>query len=268
MKQWLLIFSLFLCGLANGTLPQAVRSVGGSLYAYDANGNMTVRGNRHLYYDASNRLGLVSSNSQAIASFGYDGNSSRLWKQSGTNLQVWIGPLYEEKQGKTLVHVLAGDRLVCTFDSTGTNVFEYYQSDHLRSSSILTDQTGNRIQHHEYSAFGRDRFTESSTAFPVTRRYTGQPLDDETGLYYYGFRYYDPQLARFIQPDTITSDLFNPQSWNRYSYTHNNPLRYTDPSGHEPEDEDVPLRAGGVRTMLRSGDAGAQRRRRHIIPEP
>lgn len=45
--------------------------------------------------------------------------------------------------------------------------------------------------------------------------------------------YYDPELGRFIQPDTIIPDLSNPQSYNRYSYVMNNPLRYTDPSGHQ-----------------------------------
>jgi uncharacterized protein RhaS with RHS repeats len=45
--------------------------------------------------------------------------------------------------------------------------------------------------------------------------------------------YYDPELGRFIQPDTVIPDLSNPQSYNRYSYVLNNPLRYTDPSGHQ-----------------------------------
>jgi RHS repeat-associated protein len=56
-------------------------------------------------------------------------------------------------------------------------------------------------------------------------------LDEDIGLYYYGARYYDPQLGRFIQPDSVIPDLFNPQSYNRYSYVLNNPLRYTDPNG-------------------------------------
>ena len=46
--------------------------------------------------------------------------------------------------------------------------------------------------------------------------------------------YYDPELGRFIQPDTMIPDLSNPQSYNRYSYCLNNPLRYNDPSGHDP----------------------------------
>ncbi len=46
-------------------------------------------------------------------------------------------------------------------------------------------------------------------------------------------RYYDPELGRFIQPDTVIQDLSNPQSYNRYSYCVNNPLRYTDPTGKD-----------------------------------
>ncbi len=49
---------------------------------------------------------------------------------------------------------------------------------------------------------------------------------------YYHARYYDAALGRFIQPDTIIPDLYNPQDLNRYSYVRNNPVRYTDPSGH------------------------------------
>jgi RHS repeat-associated protein len=60
--------------------------------------------------------------------------------------------------------------------------------------------------------------------------FTGQRLDD-TGLYYYGARYYDPTIGRFISPDTIVQNPANPQSLNRYSYVLNNPLKYIDPSG-------------------------------------
>jgi len=55
-------------------------------------------------------------------------------------------------------------------------------------------------------------------------------------LYYYGARYYDAALGRFIQPDTIVPEPGNPQSLNRYSYVRNNPLRFVDPSGFDPID--------------------------------
>jgi RHS repeat-associated protein len=64
-------------------------------------------------------------------------------------------------------------------------------------------------------------------------KFTGQRLDT-TGLYYYGARYYDPGIGRFISPDSIVPDPTNPQNFNRYSYCLNNPLKYTDPTGHWP----------------------------------
>jgi RHS repeat-associated protein len=124
----------------------------------------------------------------------------------------------------------------------------------LRSTSILTDRNGNRIQHHEYSAFGRDRFTESLTTFPLSHRFTGQVLDEDTGLYYYNARYYDPELGRFIQPDTLIPHLDEPQSYNRYSYVLNNPLKYRDPTGNIEELDGVIVHksgyvGSGVRTV-------------------
>ncbi len=66
---------------------------------------------------------------------------------------------------------------------------------------------------------------------PTDRLFTGQRLDN-TGLYYYGARYYDPIIGRFISPDTIVQNRYNPQALNPYSYVLNNPLKYTDPTGN------------------------------------
>lgn len=65
----------------------------------------------------------------------------------------------------------------------------------------------------------------------LDHKYTGQELDKETGLYNYNARLYDPDLGRFITPDKLQSNYYNPQSLNRYSYVGNNPLSYTDPTG-------------------------------------
>ncbi|MBI3852883.1 MAG: hypothetical protein HY298_21725 [Verrucomicrobia bacterium] len=111
-------------------------------------------------------------------------------------------------------------------------VFYYYHPDHLGSSSVMTDRQGNRVEHYEYSGFGREQYKEPTSAFQVSNRYTGQVLDEDTGLYYYNARYYDPELGRFIQPDSMVPGAANPQNLNRYSYVNNNPLNLTDPSGH------------------------------------
>jgi RHS repeat-associated protein len=137
------------------------------------------------------------------------------------------------KQAVTLVSISAfivsttGNAEAATYSP----VFYYYHANNLGSSNVLTDRSGNLVQHYEYATFGQTTYQNNASAFPVSNRYTGQICDDETGLYYYGARYYDPQLGRFIQPDSsVPSD--DPQTLNRYAYCGNNPLKYVDPTGH------------------------------------
>ena len=87
----------------------------------------------------------------------------------------------------------------------------------------------------------------------------GQRLDAGIAgdLYDYVARRYDPALARFIQPDTIVPDPGDPQALNRYSYAANNPVRYTDPSGHyefeeDPNDPYVWRRDKPEKTLIRT----------------
>ena len=67
--------------------------------------------------------------------------------------------------------------------------------------------------------------------------FTGQREITGLGIYHYGARFYSPKLGRFLSEDTIVPGYTNPQSLNRYSYVTNNPLRYTDPTGHKACDE-------------------------------
>jgi RHS repeat-associated protein len=72
---------------------------------------------------------------------------------------------------------------------------------------------------------------------PTDYRFTGQAEHSSIGLYYYNARWYDAYLNRWIQPDTIVPQPENPQSLNRFSYVYNNPLKYSDPTGHCPSNE-------------------------------
>ncbi len=81
-----------------------------------------------------------------------------------------------------------------------------------------------------YKPFGVTRYTSGS--IPTTYRYTGQREEASLGLYYYGARWYDPALGRFIQPDTIVPDPGEAKAFDRYAYVNNNPLKYNDPTGH------------------------------------
>jgi RHS repeat-associated protein/uncharacterized repeat protein (TIGR01451 family) len=119
--------------------------------------------------------------------------------------------------------------------STGANQVHYLFADHLGSTNVTYNTaTGSSTAQHYYP-WGTVR-PGPNNALPTGYTYTGQ-LDSGLGLMYYGARHYDPQLGRFISPDTIVPDPGNPQALNRYSYVLNNPLRYTDPTGMFSEDQ-------------------------------
>jgi RHS repeat-associated protein len=65
------------------------------------------------------------------------------------------------------------------------------------------------------------------------RDFTAQYLDSGSGLHFCNARYYDSALGRFISPDSLIPGIKSATSFNRYAYVQNNPLRYTDPSGHD-----------------------------------
>lgn len=262
---------------------QAVKSAFGKSYLYDKGGNMVVRrggttNSQALEYNAENRLTRFSEVGRTAVEFAYAAGGARLWRRSyvtSTNspkLQIWIGSHYEEKDGEELFHVFAGGQRICTFErdsilnggsGTGTNyVGYYYHQDHLGSSSVLSDYAGSLKELSVWYPFGRTQTNNPTAAFKVSNKFTGQVQDEETGLYYYNARYYDPELGRFIQPDTIIPDLSNPQSFNRYAYVLNNPLRLTDPTGHEPEDDDfdVPMTMGAAHAAMRQSAGGESAR--------
>ena len=108
----------------------------------------------------------------------------------------------------------------------------YYHSNHIQSTSVVTDASGNEVTRMVYLPYGEISPANSAGADTVTAKYTGQEYDDSFGLYYYNARYYDPALGRFLSPDPIVSDPGNLQSFNRYSYVLNNPIKYIDPTGH------------------------------------
>jgi len=83
-----------------------------------------------------------------------------------------------------------------------------------------------------YYPFGGIRNPGGASVVDTGVGFTGQRLDESTGLMFCQARYYDPLTARFISADTIIPDPGNPQDFNRYSYVRNNPVGYTDPSGN------------------------------------
>ena len=226
--------------------PHALTSAGGYSYSYDANGNLLSGKNKTFEYDAENRLSKVTE-SGIISSFSYDGDGGRVKQSTVNGLQsketIYIGSLFEtisstSQTGQTSVtskHIFAGANRVCTItkdEGRQTTDASYYHSDHLGSSSVVTDASGNQVEHYEYTPYGGIAVQEfvSRPSSLVRHLYTGKELDS-TGLYFYGARYYDPEIGRFITADTIVQAPYDPQSLNRYAYARNNPIKYVDPNG-------------------------------------
>jgi RHS repeat-associated protein len=117
----------------------------------------------------------------------------------------------------------------------------YLAVDHLGSTRLLTDQNGNPVSRHDFLPFGEELMTANRTpalGYGVTdnvmQKYTGKERDAETGLDYFGARYFSGAQRRFTSPDSPSfSKLSYPQTWNLYAYAVNNPLSYIDPTGHE-----------------------------------
>jgi len=165
---------------------------------------------------------------QAInVEFIYDGDGGRVKKISPNSTTTYIGSLYEVTDGAAKKHIFAGSNRVASVDSQNIH---YFHGDHLGSSNVITDETGKRVSLTEYTPYGLTAIQKDSDV--TNYKFTGKELDSATGLYYYGARYYDPEIGRFTQPDTIVQAPYDPQTLNRYSYCRNNPLKYTDPTGH------------------------------------
>lgn len=109
----------------------------------------------------------------------------------------------------------------------------FYHSDHLGSTSYVTDASGEVYQHLEYSAFGETFVEEHSNTERTPYLYNGKELDEETGLYYYGARYYDPRTSVWQSVDPLTDDM---PAWSPYNYTMDNPIKLIDPDGMRPSD--------------------------------
>jgi RHS repeat-associated protein len=125
-------------------------------------------------------------------------------------------------------YIYLGGQLVAEYENSTT----YFPiSDHLGSMRVLTGMNQAVVQNLDYYPYGALNSTDSGV---TTHKFTGDERDIETGLDHTEFRNYSSSLGRWMTPDPAglsAVDPANPQSWNRYSYALNNPLRFVDPTG-------------------------------------
>lgn len=210
---------------------------GSCAYGYDANGNLTTRTcagvTRTLTWDIDNRLMQVSQSGATLASFTYDATGARVKKAEGAGTTVTPFPHYRTVNGVATKYYFANGQRVA--ERTGGNAaanVSYYHSDHLGSSNTVSNSSGAEVKATLFYPYGSTR-TETGTK-TIAHKYTGQERDDSTGLYYYGARYYDPQMMRFVSADNVIPSMADPQMFNRYSYVRGNPVKLVDPTGNIP----------------------------------
>lgn len=200
-------------------------------YIYDADGTRVAKGS-------------ISSWSCDTSSNGFQASSSYVLGSGGeqvTEMNVSAGQ-------STWAHtnVYAGGMLVATYDPLGLH---FHLTDWLGNRRVQTNAFGQIEETCVNSPYGNGLNCSSPAGAPTSaddateHHFTGKERDAESGLDYFDARYYGSSMGRFTSPDTFNIitrardqehlDLYlgQPQNWNMYAYTWNNPLRYTDPTG-------------------------------------
>jgi RHS repeat-associated protein len=236
---------------------QVTSTANGWSFGYDANGNMTSGRGASLDWTSYNypsciRLGSSCSGTSAdYSSFSYTPDR-QYWKQQsnyvsgGQATTIYVGGLIEKvttASGTDYRHMIraGGSTIIVSRQSSGTNSTYYVTSDHLGSSSAITNGSGGILVNSSFDAFGKRRgasWTGSPSAGDWTaiagttrRGFTEHSMLDNLNLTHMNGRVYDPMVGRFMSADPYITEPFNTQNYNRYSYVLNNPLSVLDPTG-------------------------------------
>jgi len=223
-------------------------------YTYDNNGNQLLQTHTAYIdgipqtpivkltntYDLFNQLiSTVTADGVTVIST-YNGDGLRVGKSVNGTLTRY---LYEAQRVVLEVNVL-GDQtgrnvygINLLTRQVGVDTFIYMYNGHADVTALL-NTAGSIVATYYYDAFGN--ILDQTGVLSNNILYAGYQYDSETGLYYLNARMYDPVTARFMQEDTFTGDRNDPLSLNLYTYCHNEPLMYSDPTGHkEKEDEEI-----------------------------
>lgn len=247
--------------------PHAPTHIGEKTYTYDANGNQTgwtddVDGtNRKIVWDEENRIQEIIDNKH-VMSYKYNASGERVIKMGPQGETVYVNQFFVIRGGAVgTKHVFAGSARMVTklakqenptikSNNAGSGGKDkgprerdmyFYHPDHLGSSSYVTDEGGRVFQHLEYFPFGETWVEEKSNTQRTPYLFTGKELDEDTGLYYFGARYYDQRTSVWVSVDPILDSylngkvgmggVYNSFNLGLYTYTHLNPIKYLDPDG-------------------------------------
>ncbi|HVQ93577.1 MAG TPA: GH-E family nuclease [Mycobacteriales bacterium] len=252
-----------------GTQPHAPSAVGPLSLRYDANGNLISRTDtgpggrrRQQVWDEENRLACTDEGSPTAPTIGqnpaacehvghdgvrfiYDAQGERVVKDAGSSSKVSIYPsqTFSQRGGAAFKHIFIGpsrlvSKMVESDHDTEKNQF-YFHPDHLGSTAYGTDEKGRLVDHQQYFPSG-ETWVDETRSEPTPYQFSGKELDTETGLYYFGARYYDPVTSVWQSADPIVASyldgapnagVYSPVNLSAYTYADNRPTVVTDPTG-------------------------------------
>jgi RHS repeat-associated protein len=203
---------------------------------YDSAGNMTHDSVGRIFsYDGENRQQTFDGGLGNTAQYVYDGDGKRIKKIQGGATTLYVYNAFGNLIAEYSDHPSS---------SGGTT---YLTTDHLGSTRVVTDASKQVKSRHDYLPFGDEISSGYGNRNTITgynaqggianlnlkQKFTAKERDAESNLDYFGARYFSGAQGRFTSPDPLLNSgrPTNPETWNRYAYTLNNPLRYTDPNG-------------------------------------
>ena len=217
-------------------------SYNGGTINYDGIGNPTK------WYDGTNftwvngrRLATAVNSSTGLNnSYTYDADGLRLTKTVNgvQHRYVWQGSqLVAEYYGGTELEFFydeSGAPYAFSYkaNASATPVMYYYVTNLQGDVTNIVDASGNVNSTYSYNAWGKLIFSAGTMSAINPIRYRGYYYDTETGLYYLQSRYYDPEIGRFINADSQLNDGDGPLGYNMFAYCNNDPVMYSDPTGH------------------------------------
>ena len=216
--------------------PHAPTSICGSPVSYDANGNTLgydsdgagAGSPRSLAWDGENRPVAITRNGN-VATFSYGPDGERASKAFLSDTRLFLGNDAELLVNAVNPTGLLTSHLHADVKREGA-VTSWSHKDHLASSRRVSFMGATPASIHDYGAFGQPLAADGSTVING-KGYINERFDPETGLQYLHARYYDPDLARFLSPDTWDPMLAG-VDFNRYAYAGNDPVNWSDPNGH------------------------------------
>lgn len=191
-------------------------------------------------FDRLVKVEHISAGIKSVSAYLYNGDNLRvrkIVKKSTSGYQEEVtNYLYDrqyviletDKNNHVRTRYVKGINYIASISAD--NVTSYFLFNGHGDVVQTVDKTGEVQNNYDYDIWGNPTLAVETVECAI--RYAGEFYDSETGLYYLRARYYDPYIGRFLSEDSYWGEDSNPLSLNRYTYAHNDPIQYLDPTGY------------------------------------